>query len=196
MSSRVLLIRVSILVTGLLIVTGCERTDPEGQREKDGAEVVFPQFYQGTGSLADALAFIKVPEDRMEASLASVSRRGKLADPRQLAFANKLFSLRQSRDVELFKSLLSDGTRQQLNAPDNNKQVVHHVLRKIENGTFLYGEWDFKFFATFHVLAQEGGFIGSDLEFLSFETVKDNVRYHHRVVLRKTPIAPASGMRR
>jgi hypothetical protein len=40
---------------------------------------------------------------------------------------------------------------------------------------------------------QEGGFIGSDLEFLSFETEDDHVRYRHRVVPRKTPVLSASG---
>ena len=37
-----------------------------------------------------------------------------------------------------------------------------------------------------------GGFVGRDLEFLSFETEQAHVRYRHRVVLRKTPVAVAS----
>ena len=39
---------------------------------------------------------------------------------------------------------------------------------------------------------QEGGFVGSDLELLSFETSSGDIRYRHRVVLRKTPIAETS----
>jgi hypothetical protein len=91
----------------------------------------------------------------MDCSLRSVSSRGQLANAGQLAFANKLLSLCQSRDTELFKSLLSDATRKELDGPDNNKQMVRYHLREIENGTFLYGQWDFKRFATFRPLTQD-----------------------------------------
>ena len=35
---------------------------------------------------------------------------------------------------------------------------------------------------------KQGNFVGCDLEFISFQTVKENVRYEHRVILRKRPI--------
>ena len=38
----------------------------------------------------------------------------------------------------------------------------------------------------------EGGFADSDLEFMSFETTKDGVKYGHRAVLRKKTIGPNS----
>jgi hypothetical protein len=134
---------------------GCERKEQESQPNDAPANIVCPELYQGTDSLADALAFIEVPEDRMESSLASVGKKGRLAEGGQLALANKLFSLRQSRNAELFKSLLSDATRRELDGPDDSKQMVRHHLQEIEDGTFLYGEWDVKFFVTFHALTQE-----------------------------------------
>lgn len=145
-------IRVCILLTGFLLVQGCEK----GNRENDAVDIVSPRLYQGTDSLDGALAFIEVPEDRMESALRSVSREGaQLAGPRQLAFANKLLSVSESRDTELFKSLLSDATREELDGPDNNRQMVRDHLREIEDGTFLHGQWDFKRLATFRPLTQD-----------------------------------------
>lgn len=37
-------------------------------------------------------------------------------------------------------------------------------------------------------IKKEGGFVGSNLELISFETEKEGVRYKHRVVLKKIPI--------
>jgi len=144
-----------VLVVGFLLGPGCERKKPRSQPSDATADVVCPQLYQRSDSLANALAFIEVPQDRMELSLASVSKRGHLADDQQLVFANRLFGLRRSRDTERFKSLLSDATRRELNEPDNSKQMVRHHLKEIRNGTFLYGEWDVNFFAAFHALTRD-----------------------------------------
>lgn len=144
-----------MLAAVLLFVLGCERKGPGSAPTGATAETTCSSLYQRSDSLADALAFIEVPEDRRAASLASVSKRGELANPRQLVFANRLFSLRQSKDVELFRSLLSDGTRKQLDEPDNNRQMVRYRLREVENGTFLYGRDDFKFFAAFRALTPD-----------------------------------------
>ena len=148
-------IQLYLLAACLLFALGCQKKDQESPAGEGAVGVVCPQLCQGTDSLAEALAFIEVPEDRLESSLALVNRRGQLADSQQLVFANKLLSLRRSRDVELFKSLLSDATRTELDEPDNNKQMVRYRLREVENGTFLYGQWDVKFFATFHTLTQD-----------------------------------------
>jgi hypothetical protein len=40
---------------------------------------------------------------------------------------------------------------------------------------------------------EKGGFTGSDLELVSFETAKGTIRYDHRVVLRKTPVVSGNG---
>jgi hypothetical protein len=144
--------RVSVLAAALLFALGCEKKGAGGPPTGAPADTTCLSLYQRSDSLADALAFIEVPGDRLTSSLASVSKRGELANLRQLAFANRLFSLRQSKDVELFKSLLSDGTRKQLDEPDNNRQMVRYRLREVENGTFLYGQADCKFFATFRAL--------------------------------------------
>ena len=119
-----------------------------GCKSKDEDKIVSPMLYQKSGSFANALKFIEMPEDKMETSLSFLKDKGKLADKRQLAFANKLISLRKSKDFELFKSLLSEGTKSQL-GNDDNRGVVHQYLRQIDEGAFIYGQDDVKFFATF-----------------------------------------------
>ncbi|MBN1359452.1 MAG: hypothetical protein JW993_02620 [Sedimentisphaerales bacterium] len=148
-------VRGFLFLAVVLLAPGCAKEDNENQPTDAAGAIICPELYQGSDFLADALAFIEVPQERMESSLRSVSRRGQLADPQQLAFANRLFSVRRSRDTELFKSLVSDATRRQLDGPDDNKQMVRHHLREIESGRFLYGELDCKFFATFHALTQD-----------------------------------------
>ncbi len=148
-------LRVLVLIAGLLLVHGCERKDAGCPPAQATAGRPCPLLYQRSDSVGDALAFIEVPEDRRIALLASVSKRGELADPQQLVFANKLLRVRESRDVELFKSLLSNETRKQLDGPDDHRQMVHYHLREVENGTFLDGPGDFKFFATVRTLTHD-----------------------------------------
>jgi hypothetical protein len=133
-------ILVIFCLAALLLLPGC--------KGKDEDEIVCPMLYQKSGSFADALKFIEMPEDKMETSLSVLKQKWELADRRQLAFANKLFSLRKNKDFDLFKSLLSEGTKGQLDK-DNNKSVVHQYKRQINEGTFIYGQNDAKFFATF-----------------------------------------------
>lgn len=137
-----------LLLAGFLLLPGCQDNGEEGKLADVNEEIVCPMLYQKSDSFTNALTFIDVPEDRMETSLAFVSKRGKLADQDQVVFANKLFSIRKSRDVDMFISLLSEGTKKQLN-DDNNKRMVHHHIGEIGDATFLYGEYDSKFFATF-----------------------------------------------
>lgn len=154
-------ILIGLVAIGLALASGCNKKNHDDPPAATNIDYVCPQLYQGTESLADALAFIEVPDDRMESSLDSVSRRGKLPNAQQLAFANTLFSLHETRDVELFRSLLSDGTRKELDGPDTNKQLARLALRQVENGTFIYSGGDDKFFATFAALAPD------DLESIS-----------------------------
>ena len=156
MAIKTIHVRLSIVfAVGLFLAPGCDRKEQESRSSDEATDLVCPQLYQGTDSLADALAFIEVPEDRMEVSLASVCKRGKLAHAQQLAFANKLFGVRRSRDTERFRSLLSHATERELDGPDNNRQMVRHHMQEVKDGTFLYGEWDVRFFATFHRLTQD-----------------------------------------
>lgn len=135
-----------LCVASFLLLPGCQRQGEEVKSTNANKEIICSKLYQKDDSLINALKFIDTPEDRMETSF--VSERGKLAAQNQLSFANKLFSLRKSKDVDMFISLLSEGTKKQLD-DDNNKRMLHHHIRKIKDGTFLYGEYDFKFFATF-----------------------------------------------
>jgi len=103
-------------------------------------------LYQKQDSIKNALKFIGTPEERMDTDF--VRKHGQLASPRQLEFANKLFGVRKSKNVDMFISLLSDGTKKHLN-DGNNRRMLHQHIKEINAGTFLSGEEDFSFFATF-----------------------------------------------
>ena len=139
-----------------LFLPGCQRKDRQSRPTGTGDEIVCPMLYQESESFVDAMQFIEVPEDRLEISLSSVRNRGELASQSQLLFANKLFSIRKSGNVDIFVSMLSERTKKQLNT-DNNKRMLHHYIREIKDKTLLYGEHDFKFFASFREFTQEDG---------------------------------------
>jgi len=144
-----------LCVVSFLLLPGCQEKGGQNKSTDADEEIVCPMLYQKHDSFINALTFIDTPEDRMKTSLSFVSKvGGKLADQRQLVFANKLFSLRKSKEVDMFISLLSDGTKKQLN-DDNNKRMVHHHIREIKDGTFLYDEYDVKFFATFREFTEK-----------------------------------------
>ncbi len=144
-----------LCLASLFLLPACQKKNQESKPTDVNEEIVCPMLYQKHDSFINALTFIDTPEDKMETSLSFVSKvGGKLADQRQLVFANKLFSLRKSKDVDMFISLLSDGTKKQLN-DDNNKRMVHHHIREIKDGTFLYDEYDSKFFATFREFTEK-----------------------------------------
>ncbi len=160
-----------------LLLPGCQRKDRQSRPTETGDEIVCPMLYQESESFVDALEFIEVPEERMETSLSFVRNRGEPASQSQLLFANKLFSLRESGNVDMFVSMLSEGTKKQLNN-DNNKRMLHHYIREIKDKTFLYGEYDFKFFAAFREFTQEDGEILK--KHVSFsDTPSDIIQYFH-----------------
>jgi hypothetical protein len=139
---------IPVLCTILMLPSGCENTSPQSPPPDATAAAVCPALYQGSGSIEDAMAFIEVPEDRMKVSITSVRRQaGAVADQRQLAFANRLFSIRTSRDPNVFVSLLSDATRKEL-GDDNGTHMLHDLLREIKAGKFIYADYNAKFFAT------------------------------------------------
>jgi len=141
-----------------ILVTGTRKlcvkpTSATSEKANVGVEVFSSNsLYQKQGSIRYALEFIGMPEELIDTTF--VSKRGQLANPQQLEFANKLFSVRKSKDVDMFISLLSDGTKKQLN-DDNNKRMLHHHIKEVKDGTFLYGEYDFKFFVTFRKVTEK-----------------------------------------
>jgi len=139
-----------------LLLPGCQKKDHQSGLTEAGDGIVCPMLYQESESFVNALKFIEVPEERLSTSISSVGNRGELASQSQLLFANKLFSIRKSGNVDMFVSMLSEGTKKQLNN-DNNKRMLHHYIREIKDKTFLYGEHDFKFFASFREFTREDG---------------------------------------
>jgi len=41
---------------------------------------------------------------------------------------------------------------------------------------------------------KDGNFVGSELELISFETLKENIKYEHKVILREKPIIPKADL--
>ncbi len=114
-----------------------------GEADSNGS-----QLYQKQDSFRNALEFAGTPADRMDVSLSCLNDRGQLAGPKQLEFANKLFSVRKNKDVDLYISLLSDGTKKEL-SDSNDRRMVQNDIKEIKAGTFLYGEYNWNFFVTF-----------------------------------------------
>jgi len=137
----------------VILLPGCQRKDPENQPTDVNNNIVCPMLYQGE-SLTEALEFIELPEERMDTSPAFVNKSGGgLAEKDDLAFANAFFSLRKSKDAEMYMSMLSSSTRKQL-LKDDSRIPRRGEAERIKNGTFLYGEYDFKFFASFRKLTR------------------------------------------
>ncbi len=145
-------------IVGLLVVcvvAGLFWGLPKIGQERPGVPVIDEQLFQGGSPVRDALAFIDVPKDKAEKLLASVERRGgTLAEGPALSLANRVFSLRRSRDASLFKSLLSRGTKDVLATPDDGLSMAHAMARQVEEGDFLYGDFDAKFFVTYGELGE------------------------------------------
>jgi hypothetical protein len=138
---------VSFCLLNIFLPVGCrDKNEDSAQIQADN--VLCPMLYQKSDSIAEALKFIDVPEDRFVFCLSSVRSRGHLADWEQLEFANRLFAVRKSRDTDEFISLLSNATRDQL-YDDNNKRMLHYYIEEIKNGSFICGGNDFKLFAIF-----------------------------------------------
>jgi len=149
-------IAAALCAVSVLLLPGCQKKDRQNRPKEAGDQMVCPTLYQESESFVNALKFIEVPEERLETSLSSVINKGELASQSQLLFANKFFSLRKTGNVDMFVSMLSEGTKKQL-TNDNNKRMLHHYIREIRDKTFLFGEHDFKFFATFREFTQEDG---------------------------------------
>ena len=136
-----------------LVLSGCQEKDGESRPTDFNDNIVCPMLYQGD-SLTEAFEFIELPEERMDTSPSFVSKRGgRLAEQRELAFANAIFSLRKSKDADMYMFMLSSSTRKQL-LKDDSRIAGRGEAEQIKNGDFLYGEHDFKFFAQFRKLTR------------------------------------------
>ena len=170
-----------LCATSLSILSGCWGKQLEGKQLKYGLSN--RKLYQKHDSIKNALTFIDVPEDKIEEHLDSVNGAlrnltKELAGGRQLVFANNLFNLSGSKDTDMLITLLSNGSTQHLEDYDNKKSMLYRYMRQIKDGTFLYGEYDGKFFATFCKLSNE--FLDSLREDIVFsETPSHALIYWH-----------------
>lgn len=146
MIKKLRVIIVSFCLLNIFLPAGCrDKNEDSAQIQADN--VLCPMLYQKSDSIAEALKFIDVPEDRFIFCLSSVRSRGHLADWDQLKFVNRLFAVRKSRDTDEFISLLSNAS-QSLLYDDGEKNLLSHYISLIEDGSFIYGESDARFFAT------------------------------------------------
>lgn len=145
-------------IVGLLVVcvvAGLFWGLPKIAQEKPGTPPSDRQLYQGSESVRAAFAFIDVPQDKVDKLLARVERKGGTpVEGPALSLAKRVFSLRRSRDATLFKSLLSSGTKDVLETPDDGLSMVHAMARQVEEGDFLYGGSDAKFLVTYRELSE------------------------------------------
>ena len=177
--SRVVWTIVGVLVLAVVagLLWGLPRTGSAGS----GAAPVDKQLYQGSTPVRSALAFIGAPQEEADKLLAMVERKGgKLAEGPALSLANQVFSLRRSRDVGLFRSLLSSGTKVVLEAPEDGMSMAHAMARQIEDGQFLHGDRDAKFFVTYRGLSEnERAELRSDRSLMFPETPSACVVFYH-----------------
>ncbi|NIU58932.1 MAG: hypothetical protein GWN67_21880 [Phycisphaerae bacterium] len=174
-----------LYATSLLILSGCwgKQQDKQLERKKPKYELSEHKLYQKHDSIKNALTFINAPKDRVKEYLDSVhgalcNLPKELAEGQQMAFANKLFNLRGSKDTGMLVTLLSNGSMQHIDDNDNKKSMLYRYMRQIEDGTFLYGKYGGKFFATFCKLSNE--FLDSLREDAVFsETPSHAVIYWH-----------------
>jgi len=169
---------VLVLCMSFFLSPNCKEKDQQDTPAAniDNKDIVYPMLYQKRNSLNDALVFIEAREDKLESYISSVGEKRELVNQDQLNFANKLFSLRTSKDTEFFISLLSEKANEQLKDDNKNGILIHHI-EEIKNGTFLYGEYDFKFFATLGKLSKEEHDKLQNVDFT--ETPTHNIVYWH-----------------
>ena len=140
--------------------TVTERKTEEGE-QPEGQQLMYElsslMLYQKHDSFKNALTFIDAPGeeylDSINGALHDLPKE--LAKDQQLVLANKIFNLRINKGTDMLISLLSDGSKQNLDDCNNEKSMLHHYMRQIKSGTFLYGEYDGKFFATFCKLSTD-----------------------------------------
>lgn len=171
------IVAIFLCVTSFSLLSGCRKNEAEKQttetvcRKREavidsevgigqGPDAVNnPMLYQKHDSIENALRFIGAPEDEMEKYLGCADEVGgaptELAKGEQLTFANKLFSLRRSKDVDTLMGLVSDGSKEQLDNCGDRECMLRHHIRDVKDGTFLYGKYDGEFFAAFFELTDE-----------------------------------------
>ena len=77
---------IAIILLCAFAISGCSNNE-EDSTEDDQVEIVYEDLYQGD-SIEEALLFMKVPDNRREATLQSIERYGPLANHNELKFAN------------------------------------------------------------------------------------------------------------
>ncbi len=169
-------IAVIFCLLSTLLLPACRDEDGHSEPVETG-DTAYQMLYQKSDSVTEALKFIETPEDRLVACLSSVRSRGNLANQEQLKFANKLFGIRKSKDTDAFISLLSNASRAQL-YDDNDKNMLRYYISLIEDGSFVYGQSDVKFFATMREYTEKDD--EKLMKHISFaEKPTDIITYYH-----------------
>jgi len=142
----------TIAIVALLAPTTLALSARKGKDEL--REYVEKYLYQKSDSIENALRFIDAPEERMSQYKELVRGQGELISGQLLRFANKVFALRKSKDVNDFISLLSKEARKRYEQGDETSSVFIDIWH-IKRGRFIYGEYDFKFFAVVRKFTDE-----------------------------------------
>ena len=137
------------------ITCACVGADSNKAHPYPQRTIVCDNLYQGN-SIEEAIAFTGAPDDMRDKNIRCLSRHGKLAEGKSLAFANRLFNIGRTRNVDDFKTLLS----RQMNGllADNNKRTMLSVqIEQIKGGQAFgadceddfYGQCDAKYVVIF-----------------------------------------------
>jgi len=182
MKIQTISIVVIIFVLNCLSLCGCKKHTERDELGVINDNIVCEDLYQINDTFTNAYKFVNAPREYIEDPNMNPVK-GELVGQDKLDFANKVFSIRKTKDVDLFISLLSKGTIKQL-SQDSNKHMVHHHIKSIKDGTFLYGEHDVKFFAAFREFIKSDAEWESLLKYCSFPDMPTHIlnfwHYHEK----------------
>ncbi|MCF7955134.1 MAG: hypothetical protein K9M75_04975 [Phycisphaerae bacterium] len=126
-------------VCALIGICGCNQSN----RPYPKRNIVCDDLYQGD-SIEGAITFTGSPDDTRKTDIKFLSRQDKLAQGKELKFANRLFNCGKTRNVEDYKSLLSNKMKKLLAAKDKHS-LLNHQIRTIEDGQAFSGPCEVNF---------------------------------------------------
>lgn len=110
-------------------------------------------FYQANKSVADALVFIGIAQDKLETYKGSVS--GNLPTAAEKAIVDKLVRVHAEKSVALFLEVVGKPSVEALKAHVGNDGVVERVIGSIKEGAYLGVQPGGRYFATYKVLSAD-----------------------------------------
>lgn len=136
-------------------ICGCEESGPKINRAYAKSNIVCDNLYQGD-SIEDAVTFLGAPDDKRKSNIDFIKRQDKLAQGKELEFANRLFNTGRTRSAEDYTSLLSNKMKK-LMAANDKRSLLNAQISAIRDGQAFsapceddfHGKCDAKYAVTF-----------------------------------------------